>query len=100
MVKERERLHFGELFKAFWSESESQEIPEMDEALKDEKLLTDKEKAELKKALKEVEKMEVKVSTIQSKPRNRKIEQVKENVKIVENKSQNIEKIVEDERER
>ena len=100
MVKERERLHFGELFKAFWSESESQEIPEMDEALKDEKLLTDKEKAELKKALKEVEKMEVKVSTIQSKPGNRKIAQVKENVKIVENKSQNIEKIVEDERER
>lgn len=89
MVKERERLHFGELFKAFWGASDPQEIPEIDDALKDEEL-TDEQKKDLKRALSEVEKMEKSISSVNtSKTKSKKIATVKNEVNLNISKEKN-----------
>lgn len=82
MVKEREKLHFGELLKAFWGSSDTQEIPEMEDALKEEMSLTEEQKKELRRALSEVQKMEKSISTNTSKAKNKKIATVKNEVNI------------------
>ena len=82
MVKEREKLHFGELLKAFWGSSDTQEIPEIEDALKEE-TLTDEQKKELRKALSEVQKMENSISsTNTSKTKNKKMMSVKNEVNL------------------
>lgn len=82
MVKEREKLHFGELLKAFWGSSDTQEIPEIEDALKGE-ALTDEQKKELRKALSEVQKMENSISsTNTSKTKNKKMMSVKNEVNL------------------
>ena len=82
MVKEREKLHFGELLKAFWGSSDKQEIPEIEDALKEE-ALTDEQKKELRKALSEVQKMENSISsTNTSKTKNKKMMSVKNEVNL------------------
>ncbi len=82
MVKEREKLHFGELLKAFWGSSDTQEIPEIEDALKEE-ALTDEQKKELRKALSEVQKMENSISsTNTSKTKNKKMMSVKNEVNL------------------
>lgn len=82
MVKEREKLHFVELLKAFWGSSDTQEIPEIEDALKEE-ALTDEQKKELRKALSEVQKMENSISsTNTSKTKNKKMMSVKNEVNL------------------
>lgn len=89
MIKERERLHFGELFKAFWNSTDTQEIPEIDEALKEDSL-TEAQKKELKRALNEVQKMENSISSINtSKAKNKKIAPIKNEVNINVQKEKN-----------
>ena len=101
MVKEREKLHFGELLKAFWGSSDTQEIPEIEDALKGE-ALTDDQKRELKRSLNEVQKMENSISlTNTSKARNKKIATVKNevNINIQKEKTQDQKQLEDDGRE-
>ena len=102
MVKEREKLHFGELLKAFWGSSDTQEIPEIEDALKEE-ALTDEQKKELRKALSEVQKMENSISsTNTSKTKNKKMMSVKNevNLNIPKEKIESQKQLEDDGRER
>ena len=98
----REKLNFKVLFKSFW-QPEEQEIPEIDAILNSDEL-SEKDKAEMKKTLNELKKLETKydggISATKSKGRAKtNIPKVDGRVSVREVKEKNLEKDEDMERE-